>query len=113
MVRSGNVRVIAITNRERSALVPQAETSTEAGFADLALEGFLGFFAPHGTSNDLLDRVGTDIRAVGADPEINARLASSGLIARTNTAAEFAEIIERERETVAAFANAAGRKRNP
>jgi tripartite-type tricarboxylate transporter receptor subunit TctC len=43
MVRSGSVRVIAITNRERSALVPEAETSVEAGFADLALEGFLGF----------------------------------------------------------------------
>jgi tripartite-type tricarboxylate transporter receptor subunit TctC len=110
MVRSGSVRVIAITNRERSALVPEAETSVEAGFADLALEGFLGFFAPQGTSKDLLDRLGTDIRAVGADSAINARLASSGLIARTNTAAEFAEIIERERAKVAAFADTAARK---
>jgi hypothetical protein len=37
-------------------------------------------------------------------------LASSGLIARTNTAAEFAEIIERERAKVAAFADTAARK---
>jgi tripartite-type tricarboxylate transporter receptor subunit TctC len=111
MVRSGSVRVIAITNRERSALVPEAETSAEAGFADLALEGFLGFFAPQGTSKDLLDRLGADIRAVGTDPAINARLASSGLIARTNTAAEFAEIIERERAKVAAVAGAG--KPNP
>ena len=113
MVRSGNVKVIALTNRERSSLVPGVQTTAEAGFADLALEGFLGFFAPQDTSKDLLDRLGADIRAVGADPAINSRLASSGLIARTNTTAEFAEIIERERAKVAAFADAAGRKRKP
>jgi tripartite-type tricarboxylate transporter receptor subunit TctC len=112
-VKSGSVRVIAITNRERSALVPEAETTAEAGFADLALEGFLGFFAPQDASKDLLDRVGADIRAVGADPAINARLANGGLIARTNTAAEFAAIIEDERRKVAAVADAGGRKRKP
>lgn len=113
MMKSGNLRVIAITNRERTALVPEAETTAEAGFPDLALEGFLGFFAPQDSAKDLLDRIGTDIRAVGADPAINARLTSSGLIARTNTAAEFAEIIDRERRKVAAFADAAGSKPKP
>jgi hypothetical protein len=55
-------------------------------------------------SKDLIDRIGTDVRAIGADPAINARLSSSGLTARTNTSAEFAAIIERERAKVAAFA---------
>ena len=94
MVGSGNIKVIAITNRERSPLVAQAQTTAEAGFPDLSLEGFLGFFSPQGISKDLADRIGADIRAVGADPAISARLASGGLIARTNTAAEFGEIIE-------------------
>jgi tripartite-type tricarboxylate transporter receptor subunit TctC len=113
MVKSGNLRIIAITNRERSALVPEAETTAEAGFPDLALEGVLGFFAPQDSAKDLRDRIGTDIRAVGTDPAINARLASSGLIARTNTAAEFAEIIDRERRKVAAYAEAAANKPKP
>ena len=104
MVSSGNIKVIAITNRERSPLVAQAQTTAEAGSPDLSLEGFLGFFGPRGMSKDLVDRIGADIRAVGADPAINARLASGGLIARTNTAAEFAEIIELERAKVAAIA---------
>ena len=104
MVRGGNAKVIAITNRERSALVPEAPTTAEAGFGDLALEGFLGFFGPRDLAADLLDRIGADIRAAGADPAINARLADSGLTARTNTAAEFTQIIERERAKVAAVA---------
>jgi len=113
MVNSGNIKVIAITNRERSILVPEAQTTAEAGFADLAMEGFLGFFGPQDMPKDLLDRIGTDIRAVGADPAINTRLTSTGLIARTNTAAEFAEIIERERAKVAAFARAGDGKAKP
>jgi tripartite-type tricarboxylate transporter receptor subunit TctC len=59
---------------------------------------------------NLIDRVGADIRAVGTDPEITARLSSGGLVARTNTAAEFVAIIERERAQVAAFARAAKAK---
>jgi tripartite-type tricarboxylate transporter receptor subunit TctC len=106
MVGSGSIKVIAITNRERSPLVAQAQTTAEAGFPDLSLEGFLGFFGPQGMSKDLADRIGADIRAVGADPAIGTRLASGGLIARTNTAAEFGEIIEHERAKVAAIARA-------
>jgi tripartite-type tricarboxylate transporter receptor subunit TctC len=106
MVSGGSIKVIAITNRERSPLVAQAQTTAEAGFPDLSLEGFLGFFGPQGMSKDLADRIGADIRAVGADPAIGARLASGGLIARTNTAAEFGEIIEHERAKVAAIARA-------
>ena len=110
MVGSGNIKVIAITNRERSPLVAQAQTTAEAGFPDLSLEGFLGFFGPQGMSKDLTDHIGVDIRAVGADPAMSARLASGGLIARTNTAAEFGEIIEHERAKVAAIAGAADGK---
>ena len=104
MVRSGNIKVVAITNCERSVLIPETPTTSEVGFNDLVLEGFLGFFGPQDMSKDLIDRIGTDVRAIGADPAINARLSSSGLTARTNTSAEFAAIIERERAKVAAFA---------
>jgi len=103
MIKSGNVKLLAIANRERSGLFPDVPTTAEAGFADLAMEGFLGFFGPKEMPTDLLDRIGADIRMAGADPAISARLSSSGLIARTNTAAEFAAIIERERAKISAL----------
>lgn len=110
MINRGTIKVIAITNRERSPLVAAAQTTAEAGFPDLSLEGFLGFFAPREMPKDLADRIGADIRAVGADPTISARLASVGLIVRTNTAAEFGEVIEQERAKVAAIAGATSEK---
>jgi tripartite-type tricarboxylate transporter receptor subunit TctC len=110
MVNNGKIKVIAITNRERSPLVPAVQTTAEAGFSDLSLEGFLGFFAPQEMPKGLVDRISADIQAVGVDPTISARLASGGLVARTNTGAEFAEIIEQERAKVAAIAGVADGK---
>ena len=110
LVRSGKVKVLAITNRERAPLVPDIPTVAESGFADLAFEGFLGFFGPRGMRSELRDQIGADIGSAGADPAIGAKLASSGLIVRTNTAAELSEIIKRERAKIGELARVAGRK---
>ncbi len=55
-------------------------------------------------SAELRERISADVRAVGTDPEVVARLAAVGLVARTNTPAELSTIVERERAAVAAVA---------
>jgi tripartite-type tricarboxylate transporter receptor subunit TctC len=112
-VQAGKVRVLAVTNRERSALVPSVPTTVEAGFPKLTFDAFLGFFGPQSMSADLRERISADVRAVGTDPAISARLAAVGLIARTSTPVELSAIVERERAAVAAFARKAdsGQKR--
>jgi hypothetical protein len=110
LVRTGKVKVLAITNRERALLLPDVPTVAEAGFADLAFEAFLGFFGPRGMPGGSRDRISADIRAVGADPAIGTRLASAGLIVRTNTPAEFSEIIERGRARIREFDRTMDRK---
>jgi tripartite-type tricarboxylate transporter receptor subunit TctC len=109
-VQAGKVRVLAVTNRERTDLVPEARTASEAGFADLEFEAFLGFFGPRGMRKDLQERISADIRAFGADASLAARLSAAGLRMRTNTPAELSEIVERERRKVAEFARTADRK---
>jgi tripartite-type tricarboxylate transporter receptor subunit TctC len=112
-VEAGKARVLAVTNRERSALVPSVPTAAEAGFPNLTFDAFLGFFGPQSMSAELRERISADVRTVGTDPAVVARLAAVGLIARTNTPAELSAIVERERAAVAAVArNAdAGQKR--
>lgn len=112
-VQAGRARVLAVTNRERSALVPSVPTAVEAGFPKLTFDAFLGFFGPQSMSADLRERISADVRAVGTDPAVSARLPAVGLIARTSTPSELSAIVERERAAVAAFArNAApGQKR--
>jgi tripartite-type tricarboxylate transporter receptor subunit TctC len=103
-IHSGKVRPLVVTNRERTELLPEVQTATEAGFADLEFEGFLGFFGPRGMQKELQERISADIRASGADPALAARLSAAGLRMRTNTPAELSEIVERERRKVAEFA---------
>ena len=113
MVHAGKIKVLALTNRERSSLVPDVPTVTEAGHSDIAVDGFLGFYAPSGTSADLVDHIGADIRAVGSDPAIAARLSSNGLTVRTSTPAEFLAIVETERAKIAGFAKMLGSQIKP
>jgi tripartite-type tricarboxylate transporter receptor subunit TctC len=107
VVQSGKVRVIAITNRERSSLVPNVPTAAEAGFKSLQFEAFLGFFGPRGMSTEVRNRISDDVRAVGADPAISARLAGIGLTVRTGTPDDLSGLVERERAQVAEFARSA------
>jgi tripartite-type tricarboxylate transporter receptor subunit TctC len=109
MVQAGKVKVLAVTNRERTSLVPDAPTTAEVGFPDLALEGLLGFFGPSDMPGELLDRIAADIRTVGSDPAMGARLSSSGLSVRTSKPAELGAMIERERSIVARFARLVAR----
>jgi tripartite-type tricarboxylate transporter receptor subunit TctC len=112
-VRAGKTRVLAVTNRERSALVPTVPTAAEAGVPKLTFDAFLGFFGPQAMSAELRDRIATDVRAVAADRSVTTRLAEVGLIVRASTPLELSAILERERAAVAAFASRAnpGQKR--
>lgn len=113
LIQSGKARVLAVTNRERSVLVPNVPTTAEAGFPNLTFDAFLGFFGPQSMSAELRERISADVRAVGTDPAVVAPLAAVGLIARTNTPTELSAIVERERAAVAAVARTAeaGQKR--
>ena len=48
MAQTGKIKIIAVTSSQRSPSLPDVPTSSEAGFADLEYEAFLGFFAPRG-----------------------------------------------------------------
>jgi hypothetical protein len=71
-VQAGKVRLLAVTNKIRCPLAPQAPTAIEAGYPALAFEGLLGFFGPGDVSPALRDRLSS---AVAAGPAIVERLA--------------------------------------
>jgi tripartite-type tricarboxylate transporter receptor subunit TctC len=105
-VNSGAVRLLLVTSQARSPLFPAVPTAVEAGFPELAFEGVVGFYGWAGIESELKERIATDIRSVGADLAIAARLEQLGTIVRTGTPAEFAAAIEEQRLKVAALARA-------
>ena len=60
-VRSGRVRVLALTGAKRSRFLPNVPTLAESGFKDIAVEPWLGFFAPGRTPPEAVAKLGAAI----------------------------------------------------
>ncbi len=109
-VLAGKVKVLAVTNHERAPVLPDVPTATEAGYPSLAFDGLVGLFGPPGIADDVRKRIADDIRAVGSDPEIVQKLATTAQIVSPGNAAEFTESIAQQQAQVAAVAKLFGNK---
>lgn len=66
--RSGNIRILAVSGSERSALLPSVPTFAEAGIKGLEQPIFIGLFAPPATPPAVLDRYRDVLRSIiGSD----------------------------------------------
>jgi tripartite-type tricarboxylate transporter receptor subunit TctC len=107
--QAGKIRILAITNNERSPLWPAIPTVGASGYPDLAFEGLIGMFAPRGTPLDLRERISADIRGISADEAVAKRLAATGQIARGSEPAQFAAAIEEQRSRMSAIVRLIGK----
>jgi tripartite-type tricarboxylate transporter receptor subunit TctC len=103
-MEAGNIKVVALTNRERSPIAPGVPTTIEAGFPALTVDGLVGLFGPRDMSIDTRERIAADVRLVAKDPVIASRLAATGQVVNTGTPTEFATSIEEQRGRIAAAA---------
>jgi tripartite-type tricarboxylate transporter receptor subunit TctC len=77
--KAGKIRVVAVMGDARQAAVPEAPT-----FAELGLKGFedvpyYGLFAPAGTPQGAIDRIGDAVAKVVAQPDVKEKLTAMGL----------------------------------
>jgi len=110
-VQAGRVKLLVLTQLKPSTLTPGVPTPIEAGYPALELEGLVGLFGPRGMPLPLRTKIGADVVAVLADPEIGRRLAGSAQVINPGGAAEFTADIQRQTEKVAETFHALGLKR--
>ena len=77
-VKSGKLRVIAVTGAERSALLAGTPTVAEAGLPGFDVTSWYAMFGPAAMPKDLIAKANADIAAVLASPDMKERLAASG-----------------------------------
>lgn len=109
-VQAGKATLLMVTNRERSPLVPEVVTAQEAGYPELTFDGVVGFYGRRDMPGALKNRIAVDVAAVGAEPNIIARIESLGSVVRVGTSAEFAAMIEEQRVKIKALNAASARK---
>jgi tripartite-type tricarboxylate transporter receptor subunit TctC len=104
--QAGRIRTLAVTGRQRAPILPDIPTVGEAGFPALEVEGLVGLFGPRGMTNDLREKIGADVKAVAADPEISARLAGTAQVPNPGGPSQFTAAVEEQRARIAAIAQA-------
>jgi tripartite-type tricarboxylate transporter receptor subunit TctC len=102
IIQAGKARLLAVANHQRAEIVPDVPTATEAGYSELAMDGFCGLFGWAGMS------IAADVRAVAGEPVIARRLASAGQVARGSTPAEFAVALDQQRARMTTIVRAVG-----
>ena len=86
-VKAGTVRALAVTTKERSALLPEIPSMTEAGLPSFDLVPWNAIFAPANTPKLVIQLLNRDLRAIVADP-VKERLAAIGFDAFSSTPEE-------------------------
>jgi tripartite-type tricarboxylate transporter receptor subunit TctC len=78
-VRAGAVKAMANLSPRRSEALPDIATSDESGVPGLYASGWFGFFAPRGTSKDIITALNGAMRQALGEQAVRARFTELGL----------------------------------
>jgi tripartite-type tricarboxylate transporter receptor subunit TctC len=78
--RTGKLRLLAVTNPTRITIAPEIPTAIEAGVPGLYAEQVMGLFAPAGTPQDVVAKIGAANRAAMADKAYGKSLVEAAVI---------------------------------
>jgi tripartite-type tricarboxylate transporter receptor subunit TctC len=77
-IKSGKVKVYAVTTPKRVPSLPDVPTMQEAGFANFDVAVWHGLYAPKGTPKPVIERLTQALQAAVKDPNVKTRLAELG-----------------------------------
>jgi len=79
MIDAKRVKVLAVTSRNPVPSLPGVAPLAEVGVPNFEMQSWQGVFAPAGTPQPIVDRLGREIAAIVATPEVQARLRTLGV----------------------------------
>jgi tripartite-type tricarboxylate transporter receptor subunit TctC len=96
-VKSGDLRVLALTGPRRLANFPNLPTVAESGYPGFEATTHVGLHAPRGTSAERIQVLNAAMNKALQSEELRARMAANGVTPLGGTAAEYARFLEEER----------------
>ena len=92
-VKSGRLRVIAVTSAKRSPLLPQAPTVAETGLPGYEVNSWYGVFAPPALPKEIIAKINADIVAVLGLADVKERLTGLGAEPQPMTPDDFGKFV--------------------
>jgi len=77
-VKSGKVKALATTGRQRSDVMPDVPTVHESGVPNYEATIWVGLMAPKGTPKPVIDRINEIVSRVASQPEVRAQWGKQG-----------------------------------
>ena len=96
VVKSGQVRALAVTTRTRSPLLPDVPTVVELGWPQLVAENYFGVSGPAGLPKEVTDRLSKALADIVADPAIVKRFEELGVTTVKMNSAEFTDFVAKQ-----------------
>ena len=78
LVKSGQLRALAVTSKNRSSQLPDVPTLVEEGYDGVDMGSWMALLAPKGTPQPIVMRMNKILNDAINNPDIKARVAASG-----------------------------------
>jgi tripartite-type tricarboxylate transporter receptor subunit TctC len=109
-VQSGALRGLAVTSREKIALLPDVPTVAASGLAGYEVTAWNGLVAPAKTPPEIVERLNREVVRALATPLVKERFAALAANARPTTVAEYTAYVKNEVEKWAPVVRQSGAK---
>jgi tripartite-type tricarboxylate transporter receptor subunit TctC len=96
LVKSGDIRAIAVTSATRSPAAPNIPTIAESGLPGFEATSWFALMAPAGMPKDVLARINAETIRVMSLPDVKEKLATLGLDAAPASPESLASLIQVE-----------------
>jgi tripartite-type tricarboxylate transporter receptor subunit TctC len=108
--RSGKVRALATTGRQRSSILPDVPTVTESGVPGYEAVIWLGLMAPSRTPPAILSKLNAEVARIVASADVRQEWAAQGAVPMTMGVDEFDKYLRADIDKWAQIVRSAGIK---
>jgi tripartite-type tricarboxylate transporter receptor subunit TctC len=106
LTRAGRLRALGVSTLKRAEAMPEIPTIAET-LPGYEMFGWIGFLAPAGTPQEVIDKISVETRKIMQEAEIKQRFLAAGMEPFGNTPREFSEFLKKQSERYSSIAKGA------
>ena len=96
LLKTGKIKLLAVSNAKRSVALPDLPTLAESGFPGFDATTWNGFMAPANTPAEVVHRLNKAIGEILAQPDVQKRLLVAGAETAGGSAEQFGQLLKHE-----------------
>ena len=109
-IKAGKVKALAVTDQVRSPELPDVPSMKEAGFPEVDIKLFSGYFAPINTPPAIVAKLEAGLRKAIQDPDVSSKLKAMAVTPGGQPGSEFRAMIDNDIKVLTEVIKAANLK---